>query len=267
MNGALFRQTWRAQRLKLAIVSIALVIWGFLTPLIYARFGSQFRAVMESGIFPEQFAKFGGGDIFSLPGSIALGFIHPIAIILTSVFSVGFSASAIAGERQRGTLEVALARPIGRRTFYLTLLGAAFGFVAVTVAALMVGSVTGATFAGVIAEFPVRNMPLLWLNGVLLFGSFTAVGLAASASFDRIPPALGVTLGFVVLMYFFDILGSLWPAAEMLQPYSLFHYLKPKAILLGAAAPFDDAMLAAVIVVAVGWALLVFPRRDLAAPS
>lgn len=267
MNGALFRQTWRAQRLKLAVVSIALAIWGFLMPLIYARFGSQFRAVAESGIFPEQFAKFGGGDIFSLPGSIALSFMHPIAIILTSVFSVGFAASAIAGERQRGTLEVALARPIARRTFYLTLLEAAFGFVAVTVAALLVGSAAGATFAGVIGEFPVRNVPLLWLNGVLLFGSFTAVGLAASASFDRAAPALGVTLGFVVLMYFLEILGSLWPAAEILQPYSLFHYLKAKAILLGAGAPLDDAILAALIVVAVGWALLVFPRRDLAAPS
>ena len=267
MNGALFRQTWRAQRLKLAVVSIALVVWGFLMPLIYARFGSQFRAVMESGILPAQVAKFGGGDIFSLPGAIALGFIHPIPIILSSVFSVGFSASAIAGERQRGTLEVALARPIARRTFYLTLLEAGFGFVAITVTALLAGSLAGATFAGVVGEFPVRNVPLLWLNAVLLFASFTAVGLAASASFDRVTPALGVTLGFVVLMYFLEILGSLWPAAEMLQPYSLFHYLKAKAILLGAPAPFDDAVLAAVIVAAVAWALLVFPRRDLAAPS
>jgi ABC-2 type transport system permease protein len=267
MNGALFRQTWRAQRLKLAVVSGALVIWGFLMPLVYAKFGSQFRAIMESGMLPAQAAKFGSGDIFSLPGSIALSLIHPIAIILTSVFSVGFSASAIAGERQRGTLEVALARPIARRTFYLTLLGAAFGFVAITVAALLAGSVAGATFAGVISEFPARYAPLLWLSAVLLFGSFAAVGLAASASFDRVAPALGVTLGFVVLMYFLEILGSLWPAAEMLQPYSLFHYLKPKAVLRGAGAPFDQAILATVIVVAVAWALAVFPRRDLAAPS
>jgi hypothetical protein len=122
-------------------------------------------------------------------------------------------------------------------------------------------------FAGVIGEFPVRNVPLLWLNAVLLFGSFTAVGLAASASFDRVAPALGVTLGFVVLMYFLEILGSLWPAAEMLQPYSLFHYLKAKAILRGAAAPFDPALLATVIVAAAAWALIVFPRRDLAAPG
>ncbi|MEO7273622.1 MAG: hypothetical protein ABIX28_11610 [Vicinamibacterales bacterium] len=50
-------------------------------------------------------------------------------------------------------------------------------------------------------------------------------------------------------MHFLEILGSLWPAAETLQPYSLFHYLKTKAILIGAPVPLDDAVLAAVIVV------------------
>ena len=249
MNRPLLGHTWRAQRVKLAVVSTALATWGFLQSVIYARFGFRFRMVMESGILPAQFARFGGGDIFSLPGAIALSLIHPIAIILTSVFSVGFAATAIAGERQRGTLEVALARPVARRTFYVTLLGAAFGFVAVAVTALLAGALAGATFAGVVSEFPIRNAPILWLNAVLLFGSFAAIGLAASVSVDRAAPALGVTIGFVVLMYFFDILGSLWPDAEMLQPYSLFHYLKARAILLGHAA------------------LYVFPRRDLAAPS
>jgi len=114
---------------------------------------------------------------------------------------------------------------------------------------------------------PIRHLPLLWLNAVLLFGSFAAVGLAASSSFDRVAPALGVTLGFVVVMYFLEILGSLWPAAAWLQPYSLFHYLKARSILVGQPAFFDDGLLAAVIVAAVVWALVVFPRRDLAAPS
>jgi hypothetical protein len=110
-------------------------------------------------------------------------------------------------------------------------------------------------------------VPLLWLNAVLLFGSFAAVGLAASVSFDRLPPALGITLGFVVLMYFLDVLGSLWPDARFLQPYSLFHYLQPKAVLVGTFAARDAAILVAVIVAAMGWALYVFPRRDLAAPG
>jgi ABC-2 type transport system permease protein len=267
VNGALFRQTWRAQRLKLAVVSSALAVWGFLLPVVYAQFGSQFRAVFDSGILPVQFSRLGGGDIFSVPGAMALSLIHPIGIILTSVFSVGFSSTAIAGERERGTLEVALARPIARRNFYLTLLAAAFGFVAVTVAVLLTGSIAGAAFAGVVGEVPIRHLPLLWLNSVLLFGAFASVGLAASVSFDRVAPSLGVTLGFVVFMYFLEILGSLWPAAEKLQPYSLFHYLNARAVLLGTTTPGDQTVLAAVIIIAVAWALAVFPRRDLAAPS
>jgi len=53
----------------------------------------------------------------------------------------------------------------------------------------------------------------------------------------------------------------------VLQPYSLFHYLKAKAILTGFVAPFDMVALASVILIAMVWALVVFPRRDLAAPS
>jgi ABC-type transport system involved in multi-copper enzyme maturation permease subunit len=267
VNGALLRHTWRSQRAKLAIVSLALTVWGFLPPVIYARFGSQFAILLKSGIFPEQFARFGGGDVFSLSGSIALSFIHPIAIILTSVFAVGFSASAVAGERQRGTLEVALSRPISRRVFYLSLLAASFGFIAVSTAALVSGGVAGATFAGVVGELAYRNLPMLWLNSVLLFGAFAAIALAASVSFDRLTPALGVTLAIVITMYVLDVLGSLWPAAEVLQPYSLFHYLKAKAILAGVAAPSDLVVLSLVTLIAMAWALMVFPRRDLAAPS
>lgn len=266
MNGALFRHTWRSQRIRLGLVSLALLGWSSLLPFIYARFGSNFKSLLESGLLPQQFARFGGGDVFTLSGTIALTLIHPIPMILTSVFAVGFSAYAIAGERQRGTLEVVLARPLGRRAFYFTLLLASFTFVAIAIAMLLGGTILGSSLAGVRAELPIRQMPLLWLNGVLLFGAFAAIGLAASSTFDRSAPALGWTLGIVVVMYVLEVLGSLWPDAEFLQPYSLFHYLKAKAVLTGAAEPFDFALLSTVILVAVAWALAVFPRRDLAAP-
>ena len=267
MNGPLFRHSVRMQRVKLIVVSAALAIWGFLLPVIYAKFGSQVRAVFDSGLFPQEFAEFGGGDLFTLPGSVAFGLIHPIAIILTSVFSVGYSATAVAGERQRGTLEVALSRPISRRAFYLTLLVANFCFLAINIGSLLTGSVAGSAFAGVIGELQLRNVPLLWLHALLLFGSFAAVGLAASVSFDRLPPALGVTLGFVILMYFLDVLGSLWPDARFLQPYSLFHYLEAIAVLTGTFGSLNAAILVGVIAAAMGWALYVFPRRDLGAPA
>jgi len=267
VNGALFRQTWRFQRVKLVLVCSGLLVWGFVLPIIYAQFGVRFKVLMDSGMLPQEFARFGNGDILSLPGAIALSLIHPISIVLTSVFAIGFSAAAVAGERQRGTLEVTLARPLSRQTLYLTLLAACFGFVGVAIACLLTGGAAGATFSGVIAEIDLWRMPTLWLNGVLLFGAFAAIGLAASVTFDRVAPALGWTLGIGLVMYVLEVLGSLWPDAEFLQPYSLFHYLQAKAILTGQTHRIDLAVLAGIIGAAVLWALVVFPRRDLAAPS
>lgn len=266
MNGALFRHTWRLQRLKLALIAAGLLVWGGFPPLIYAKFGSQFEAMLQSGLFPEQFARFGSGDIFSLTGAVALGLIHPIALILIAVFAVGFSSSAIAGERQRGTLEIVLARPIARRALYFTLLGSSLLFVAIAVTALLAGCVAGAAFAGVFPQLPLAFMPVVWLNAVMLFGAFAAIGLAASASFDRFGPALGWTLGIVVVMYLFEVLGSLWPDAAFLGKYSLFHYIRVKATLAGTVMPTDFAVLTGTIGLAIVWALVVFPRRDLAAP-
>lgn len=267
MNGALFAHTWRMQRVRLAVVCLGLLVWGFITPVVYAQFGAQFRMLVENGLMPEQFAQFGGGDIFSLPGAIGLGFIHPISLILNSVFAVGYSTAAIASERQRGTLEVTLSRPVSRRALYGTLVLSSFTFLAASTLALIAGAVAGAMFEGVRSELPLAPLPLLWLNGMLLFGAIASIGLAASLSFDRFAPALGLTLGVVVVSYFLEVLGSLWPDARPLQPYSLFHYLQPKSILTGHVAASDFAVLTLVLACAVSYALVVFPRRDLPAPS
>jgi ABC-2 type transport system permease protein len=267
VSGAYFGHLWRANRWRLAIVALALAIWGAILPIVFDAFGAQFEDLMESGAIPSQFAQFGGGDIFSLAGSVSLGFIHPIAVGLGLVFAVGFAGAAIAGERQRGTLEVLLARPVSRRRVYLTALVASALFIAITVAALSLGAVAGAAIVGRVAELGPGNVPILWLNASLLFWAFAAVSLAASVSFDRLTPAIGLSLAFVLISYFLDVIGELWPDAAFLQPYSLFHYLDARAALAGLPDPANFVVLAGVIAAAVAYALIVFPRRDLAAPS
>ena len=249
------------------MIGVALGIWGFLMPVIYSQFGVQFKQLFDSGQFPRQMAEFGGGDIFSLSGAIALGFVHPISVALVSVFAVGFATSAVAGERQRGTLEVLLARPLSRTQLYVTLLAACLSFIAVVVAAQVAGSLAGSLVFGVAGEVSPANLVLLWFNGVLLYGAFASIGLAASVSFDRLGPALGLTVAVVVISYFMQVLGTLWPDAKGLQPYSLFHYLHAKDLLANALHPMDLVVLAAVLALGVAWSVYEFPRRDLAAPS
>ena len=267
MNGPLFGHLWRSQRTKLLIVCLAMAAWNAFLPIIYNAFGAQMQVLVDSGIIPRQLADFGGADVFSLSGSIALGYLHPISIILISIFAIGFTTAAVAGERQRGTLEVLLARPLSRRAVYATILAAAVVFVGLILIAASIGTLVGAAIGGVIDELAIDRLPIVWLNGMLMWGAIATIGLAASVSFDRLTPAIGITLAIVILSYFLYVLGSLWPDAKGLEPYSLFTYLAARDILTGTTDLLAFAIPAGVSAVAIGWAVVVFPRRDLAAPS
>ena len=194
------------------------------------------QALIDSGIIPKQLTHFGGGDVFSLSGAVALGYVHPISIILVSVFAIGFTTSAIAGERQRGTLEVLLARPLSRRQVYGTLLVAALVFI---------GLVPAAAIDRDADRLGDRGRPRRAARGTPaapLAQRRPAVGRDRGDRARRVrvvrslDPALGITMAIVVVCYFLEILGSLWPDAAGLQPYSLFHYLAARDILNGDVA-------------------------------
>ena len=267
INGPLLRRTWRAHATRVGIVSLALAVWAFLMPVIYATFGREMEALIESGIIPKAMLRLMGGGVFGLDASIALGVSHPFAVALQVVFPVGFAAAAIAGERQRGTLEVLLSRPISRRSLFLTLLVAILGIAIVTSAASVLGTVVGAAAYGLLGDIDAGEQAFLTLNTVLLLAVLAGTTLAASASFDRLTPALGVGLAVVLVGYVLELLGQLWPDAEFLQPFSPFHYLRPLDIMAGDGEVSDLLLLAGVFAVSVAFALWRFPRRDLAAPT
>jgi len=267
ISGPLLRHTWRTHRVRLGIIALALGVWGFLMPVIYATFGREMEALLKSGIIPDAFLRLMGADPFSINGSVALGAVHPIAFALEIVYPVGFAAAAIAGERQRGTLEVLLSRPLSRRSLYATLLLAVIAAAIVTTTATTVGTVAGAMLYDVAGGLDPGEMALLGLNTVFLLAALGGISLAASASFDRLTPAIGIALAVTLLGYVLEILGTLWPDAAFLQPWSLFHYLHPLKILGGEASARDFLVLAGVLVASTAYGLWRFPRRDLAAPT
>lgn len=267
MNGPLFARTLASLRTRWVLVSIALFGWGVLIPVIYSAFSDAIRDLANSGAIPEQLMSFGSGSLFTLPGAVTLGTQHPMAIAMLSVFAVAASSVAIAGERQRGTLEILLARPMTRSGMYATLTVGLLLVVAIALAALLAGFVVGAAILGLGDDLALGQMPLVFLNGLLLWGAFTTFGIGASATFDRTGPAVGLTLSFLLVNYFFEILGSLWTDVAWTQEYSLFHHFNPTEILGGQLDPIDIVITGVAFVVPIIWALIVFPRRDLAAPT
>jgi ABC-2 type transport system permease protein len=267
MSGRLLAQTLRWQRVRLIVVVLAGIGWGLLIPVIYGAFSEVMRDLVESGAFPSELMNFGSGSLFTLPGAITLGLQHPLAISMIGIFAVGASATAVAGERASGTLEVLLARPISRVTLYASILATLLVAVLVVLVAILGGMVAGSALQGITDEVDLGQMPLVVLNGFGLWAAFTTFGLAASVSFDRPGPAIGLSLAYLLVNYFLEILGSLWTDAAWTQDYSLFHHFDPGSILSGDLQILDLVIMFVAAVVPVIYAVVIFPRRDLAAPS
>jgi len=267
MNDPLLRRTFSANRVRIIVCVIAMLVWGAVLPLVYASFGRQFGGFIRSNPMLEQFSQFGGGDLFSLPGAIALGFIHPFAIAIASVIAIGVPILAIVAERQRGTLEVLLSRPVSRHRLIVVVLIVGVAGLALLLAGLLASSLVGALVAGVSDELDVTGLPLAWAMGLLLFGTVLAIALAASVSFDRTMPALGLTLVFVLGSYLLEAIASLWTDMRVLGELSLFHYVRTKELLDGQLRPTDVLVIGGVGAIALAWAWVVFPRRDIGAPS
>ncbi|HYM53619.1 MAG TPA: ABC transporter permease subunit [Candidatus Dormibacteraeota bacterium] len=267
MNGRLLIQTLRWNRVKLAAIVVAAFAWGLLIPIIYVSFGEAFKDLADSGIIPSELMNFGSGSLFTLPGALTLGLQHPLAIAFLGLFAIGSTVDAVAGERERGTLEVLLARPISRRTLYVTLAVAVLFLLAVVLAALLAGQLTGIAINDLTNELDLGLLPLAYANGLLLWTAFAAFGLAASVSFDRNAPALGLSMAYLLVNYFLEILGSLWTDVAWTQEYSLFHQFQPGDILEGNIDPMHFVILGVAVVVPVIYSLILFPRRDLAAPA
>ena len=51
-------------------------------------------------------------------------------------------------------------------------------------------------------------------------------------------------IAVLLLGYLLEVLGTLWPDAAFLQPYTPFHYLRPLEILGGRGEPADMLVLA-----------------------
>lgn len=263
----LMRRTWRANRSRVALVCLALAAWAFLMPVIYATFGRQLASLLDTGIIPAPFLRLLGADPFSLTGAVALGWVHPLAIGMFVLFPVGLGSVMIAGERQRGTLEVLLARPLSRRALFATHLVTLSALAALTVLAAVAGTLAGAAAYGVVGDLDAADLAVLGLNTWLFLVALAAVSLATSASFDRLAGPVGVAIAVLLLGYLLEVLGTLWPDAAFLQPFTPFHYLRPLEVLGGRVPRADLLVLAGIALAATLYGLWRFPRRDLAAPS
>ncbi len=268
MNLPLLRYTFGANWLRLLVIAGGMVLMGVIMPVMYAAFGVEMTEFIESIPFFSQIASgFGGGDMFSLNGSLAMAFTHPFTLLLVGIMAIAFPALAISGEREKGTLEVTLSRPISRRGLLATLFlaGIVFVFVLLGVLALTTGVTSYLVGFGDDVEY--ANLVQLWIVAALLFTSFAALTFAVAVESDRAGPAIGIPAVVVLLNYLAWAIGGIWPDVGFLEDWSVFSLLETQHVLAGGAAASDVVIMLGLIALFAGIAFYRFPRRDLPAPS
>jgi len=205
-----------------------------------------------------------GSNLLSQPGFLSGRVYYLLLPLLLIIFAIKLGGGIVAKEEENGTLELLLARPIGRTRLLL----AKF---AVYLLAMFLLGVTTILF-GLIALRPagldqIPFMGVVWasISTLLLSTIFGALAFAMSAWGHRWQSAAA---GVAALVAFISYLSAsletlaswlVWPAR--LLPY---HYFHPTAILADGSGGFKPMLGYAVVILILGiLSVIGFRRRDI----
>lgn len=199
-----------------------------------------------------------------LAGYLSFGFTHPLYLVLACSALVGYTSRGLAGEMERGTIQIALSRAISRRQVYgarvLGLLAIAIGLAASGV----LGLLAGLLYAQPEGDFAYGNLAPTMVSGALLFWAIGGLTLLGSAAANTGGRAVAWALTGLVVSYFVDYFAGIWDFLLPFEPFSVFDYYDPTQALVAGVLPWTNVLVLALTGLAgVVGGMVVFVRRDL----
>ncbi len=249
--------------------SVSLDLWSYLAALV--PFEELQKKIFEG---PGKIVQtlIGGEtiDFRHLQDMLSIGYVHPLTQTILCVWAIGRAAGAVAGEIDRGTMELLLAQPITRSSVILAHLVVDALTIPVLCLSLWAGTCLGIWLVDLNAD-PLRFAPALLSVAALLFAvSGSTMWLSAAGRFHG--RALGLAVLVTLLQFLVNLIGQLWDQAEPLRPFTVFYYYQPQQPILNPQWYRQvDAWLRLAVLAGVGTAGYVlawwtFHRRDLPAP-
>ena len=208
---------------------------------------------------------FGGESlqVGNISGLIAIGYNHPLVLTLYMLFAVGVPTGLLAGEVQKGTMELILSRQVTKIHVYICA-----GFITITgMFALVLVMFGGTIVATNLYDFgqaiPLYSFFKAAINGGLLASAVGGIALLAAACFQR-NTAVWLTVAYLVANYFVSVIAEWWSRMTWLKPTTIFYYVNGQKIFSGGGWPLGD-MSVLVLILAVSTILggIIWSRRDL----
>ena len=195
---------------------------------------------------------------------IAIGFQHPLVLLLFMLYAVGTPTALLAGESERGTMELILSRCATKGQIYLCAAGITivgmFGLLLVT----FLGAATATSVYTFDQEIPLFQFFQVAVSGGTLAGTVGAIALLAAASFQTRKAALAASIAFLVTNYFVSIISGYWPRMAFLYKFTIFNYTGGEDIFARQQWPLHEmGIMAALLIVAAVMGGILWQRRDL----
>lgn len=211
----------------------------------------------------QAFIAFGGElDYASAAGYLGSELYSFMVPLLFLVAAIGHGAGAIAGEEDRGTLDLLLAQPVTRRRVALEKLGALAAELLLLGVVLWASLWVGALAVGM--EISAAHLAAATLDAVLFALAYGAIAFMLGAATGRRGLAIGVTAAAAVAAYLVSSLAALVGVLETIRPASPFYHYAASDPLRSGLDAGHALVLVALAVAAAAVAVVAFDRRDLA---
>ncbi|MEM6702903.1 MAG: ABC transporter permease subunit [Acidobacteriota bacterium] len=249
----LLAKTLREQAGALAFSLLLLSVLFALGGYLFKTFGDM-SSQMMSRVSPEILAGlFGGalGGLSPLETWLVTLFVHPVMLVVLASIVIASSSRAMAAEIDDGTVDLLLSYPVPR-WIVVAVSFAAIQLQLIVLCIAVLVSLRGGLIYGEIG-LPERWSGFLWVTFNLwaLYFSASGVALWISAASSERGAAIARSLGFLVVSFFANLLGSLWPKVEALRIVSIFNYHQPQPT-LEAGGPLWGHLAVLLLVGAVG---------------
>ncbi len=240
MLGIFFRSL-KNNRNQLVIYSLASIAFLEIYIAMFPMMKSQTEQLTELlKMYPESFMKAFGFDtsqlLFDKIGAFLateqFTFMWPIMAIL---FLVSYSNSCIAGEVDKGTMEMILSQPVSRiKIFIVRYLAGLTNFLIFTFVSVF--AVVPLTLMHGI-EFDIKSLTIFFLEAFLFGLAIYSLSMFSSSMFSDKGKASLVTSGVLIIMYVANIVAGLKDSFSDLKYFSFFHYYNPSSALVKNTIP------------------------------
>lgn len=263
--GAIIARMFKDRRISLLVYCLSGVAFLEMYVAIYPSIAAQsanFTELLKN--YPQEFMKAFGIeklDMSTLENYIAMEHFSLIWPLMLVIFMIAIAGSALAGEVERGTIELLLARPLSRLKMFIARY--VYGLIALVIFILTTVFTIVPLAQMHHVAYSVDRFGIVAIMG-LFFGlaiySLAMLVSALSSEKGRVSMVMG---GLLVLMYVLNLVAALKENLSDLKYFSFFHYFDAQSALTKGELNMTSVwVFVSVIIVSTIAGAVVWTRRD-----